>query len=163
MSRAFVKEEDGDQVADEQPELPVSEHKNFMTPRGLDDLRQRQQQLAIQQRQLKDTESIADKLTLGQIGRELRYVDVRISTAVIVTEKNLNKVCVGASVSIIDDNGDSYQFVIVGEDEADVNNNKISWVSPLAKALLGCEVGEEVTWCRPVGDLVVELVSISYE
>jgi transcription elongation GreA/GreB family factor len=53
-----------------------------------------------------------------------------------------------------------HPFTIVGEDEADVAQGKISWVSPLAKALLNARVGDVVTWRRPVGDKELQILSI---
>jgi transcription elongation GreA/GreB family factor len=50
----------------------------------------------------------------------------------------------------------------VGEDEADAAAGKISWVSPLARTLMGASVGDTVTWKRPAGDLELEIVSIRY-
>ena len=53
-------------------------------------------------------------------------------------------------------------FTIVGEDEADTEGGKVSWVSPLAGALRGARLGDSVTWKRPSGDLELEIVSIEY-
>ncbi len=53
-------------------------------------------------------------------------------------------------------------FAIVGEDEADAAAGKVSWVSPLARALLGSSVGDIVTWRRPTGDVELEIVAIDY-
>ena len=164
MSRAFVKEPDGDQVSDDQPEWPISEHTNFVTVYGLQQLQARRELRLKQQDVLNmDKDSMSSKVELAQIGRELRYLTARISTvkvAPIPQDKTIVKI--GASVNIIDDKSREYQFQIVGEDEADVKLGKISWVSPLASALLDRALGEEVLWKRPSGDLVVEIDKIHY-
>ena len=164
MSRAFVKEPDGDQVSDDQPEWPISEHTNYVTQRGLQQLQKRRESLTEQQDYLKaNKESMSSKTELAQIGRELRYLVSRIATAKVVPIPQDKKVVkIGALVGVIDENGTDYQFMIVGEDEADIKQGKISWISPLAKALLDSHLTDEVTWRRPNGDLIVEIVTIHY-
>jgi len=56
-----------------------------------------------------------------------------------------------------------HQFTIVGEDEADIDENKISWISPLARVLLGKKAGDTVQWKRPSGDLSVRIDEIVYQ
>jgi len=164
MSRAFVKEPDGDQVSDDQPEWPISEHTNFVTVYGLQQLQARRELRLKQQDVLNmDKDSMSSKVELAQIGRELRYLTARISTTkVVLIPQDKTIVKIGASVNIIDDESREYQFQIVGEDEADVKLGKISWVSPLASALLDRALAEEVLWKRPSGDLVVEIDKIHY-
>lgn len=165
MSRAFVKEADGDQVSDDQPEWPISPHTNFVTATGLQQLKDRREYL-LQKQALceKDKDALANKLDLLQIGRELRYLIARIASAKLVDISKLDSktVGIGATVSCLDDDDNAYQFTIVGEDEADIKLNKISWVSPLAKALLHKELGDTVTWKRPIGDLTIEITQIDY-
>lgn len=164
MSRAFVKEPDGDQVSDDQPELPISQHTNFVTPFGLQQLKTRRGDLTAQQDALKQNkDSMSSKTELAQIGRELRYLVSRISTAKVVhISQDKMIVKIGAFVCVVDEDNKEYQFTIVGEDEADIKQGKISWISPLAKALLDRALGDEVLWKRPSGDLFVEIVTIRY-
>jgi transcription elongation GreA/GreB family factor len=68
----------------------------------------------------------------------------------------------GADLTILDESGRAHCFSIVGDDEADVAAGKISWASPVARAMIGARVGEIVTWRRPAGDTDVEIVEISY-
>jgi transcription elongation GreA/GreB family factor len=68
----------------------------------------------------------------------------------------------GTVVTVEDENGDQHRFHIVGEDEADASINKVSYLSPLAKALIGHKVGENVLWKRPAGDLTLEIIDITY-
>ena len=68
----------------------------------------------------------------------------------------------GADVEIVDEDDKEHRFSIVGDDEADVTAGKISWASPLAKALMGAHVGDTVVWRRPAGEAQVEIVDITY-
>jgi len=68
----------------------------------------------------------------------------------------------GATVKAETDNGEVREFTIVGEDEADVATGKVSWLSPLAKALIGARKGDTVKWRRPAGDTDLEIVAIHY-
>jgi transcription elongation GreA/GreB family factor len=65
-------------------------------------------------------------------------------------------------VTTVDENDVKRQFEIVGEDEADPNKGKLSWVSPLALALKGAKTGDIVVWKRPAGDLELEIAAIEY-
>ena len=165
MSRAFTKEPEGDQVHDDQPELPISKHANYVTTNGLQQLKDTREALLKKKRALVgDEESMSTKIVLAQIERELRYYKVRIQRAIVVSTRRLDKdrVAIGATVTAIDENNKKYRFTIVGEDEAAIEEGKISWVSPLASVLMGKKMGDRVLWRRPVGDLSVEIVEITY-
>jgi len=165
MSRAFTKEPDGDQVQDDQPELRISQHPNYVTARGLQQLRDKRDSLLEKKRVLdNDEDNMSNKAALAQIERELRYYTARVNSAILV-DNNLqdkNIVAIRATVKIIDENNEVQQFTIVGEDEADIDENKISWISPLAKVLLGKKTGDTVLWKRPSGDLSVRIDEIIY-
>ena len=165
MSRAFVKEPDGDQVHDDQPELPISKHANYVTTNGLQQLKDKRNALLKKKGELGgDEDSMSTKIVLAQIERELRYYKARIQSAIVVSTRRLDKesVALGATVTAIDENNKTHRFTIVGEDEAVINEGKISWVSPLASVLMGKKIGDRVIWKRPVGDLSVEIVEIIY-
>jgi transcription elongation GreA/GreB family factor len=66
-------------------------------------------------------------------------------------------------VEVSDEDDRSRTFSIVGEDEADVASGKISWSSPLGKAMIGSKVGDTVIWRRPAGDTELEILGIRYE
>jgi transcription elongation GreA/GreB family factor len=68
----------------------------------------------------------------------------------------------GATVKMADEDGKEHRFTLVGDDEADVAAGRISWASPLAKAMIGAKVGDTVMWRRPVGDAEVEIAQITY-
>jgi transcription elongation GreA/GreB family factor len=101
---------------------------------------------------------------LAQVERDLRYYQGRIEKAVVVdlSKQPADEVHFGAIVEVEDENGERHTFTIVGEDEADVTKNRVSWVSPLARAMLGAKVGDTVTWQRPAGNLELEIVNIRY-
>lgn len=164
MSRAFVKEPDGDQVGDDQPEWPISSQTNFVTATGWQQLQDKRTVILAKQEQLNaDKTLMANKTALAQVGRELRYYTARIASAQIVqvpADKSLVKI--GASVTVIDEQDINHQFTIVGEDEAEIKLGKISWISPLATALLDRELDDVVTWRRPIGDVEVEISKIEY-
>jgi transcription elongation GreA/GreB family factor len=65
-------------------------------------------------------------------------------------------------VDVVDAAGARHEFAIVGEDEADAEHGKVSWVSPLARALIGAGVGDVVQWRRPAGEVALEIRAIRY-
>ena len=68
----------------------------------------------------------------------------------------------GASVKAEEETGKAHTFTIVGDDEADVAEGRVSWQSPLAKALMGARAGDTVTWNRPAGSTTLEVLEIRY-
>lgn len=163
MSQAFVREPDGDAVADDQPELPISPHPNYVTPGGLAQLKASLAGLLEKRRDL-DGDALVNKLHLSQIMREIRYYEARIKQAIRVdpAAQPTGEVAFGAAVTVEDEDGNSRTYRIVGEDEADPDQGKVSWVSPLAKALIDARAGDLVLWERPTGAVELEIISISY-
>lgn len=161
MSRAFVKETDDDN-ADELPERAPSPHTNYVTPAGLELLQQRVGELTAQKERLASDDDMAARQQLKQVNRDLRYYEERLNQAVLVQPDphGNGKVHFGAAVKVRDAQGQTECFSIVGEDEADAAQGKISWISPLAVALMDAEVGDIVTWKRPAGDKDMEVLSI---
>jgi transcription elongation factor GreB len=162
MSRAFVKE--NDDQATELPERPQSPHPNLVTAHGLDLLRQQETALEDQRARLLDDAQLLDKEQLLVVERDLRYVQERLVRAVVVDvqAQPQDSVDFGATVDTIDENDVKRHFQIVGEDEADPNAGKLSWVSPIALALKDAKVGDTVVWKRPAGDLQLEVTRIAY-
>ncbi len=163
MSRAFVKEPD--HAPDDQPDIPESRHPNYVTPRGLARLKEEFAALSADKDRLgADPEAPEDKLALAQIERKLRYLSHRIENAIPVdpAQQPSGEVAFGAVVRVSDPDGREREYAIVGEDEADAGQGKVSWVSPLARALIGAKAGQTVTWTRPAGDLELDIVSIRY-
>lgn len=162
MSRAFVKETDGDELDDGAPERPVSPHPNYVTPAGLVQLQAKVAELSAERQRLQGDESVGAKQQLRHVERELRYYDERVVSAIPVdpATQSGDRVHFGAAVDLEDEAGDALRYTIVGEDEADAAHGKISWVSPLAKALLNAEAGDTVTWKRPAGDKELHILAI---
>jgi transcription elongation factor GreB len=148
MSRAFVKEMEEMEQPLEPPELPPSTEPNYITPAGLAELRGR---LA--------------KAREDNNERDMRRLQGRISVAIPVSSETRprDRVEFGAHVELLDEDGREHRYQIVGEDEVDPENGRVSWRSPLAKALKRAKVGDSVIWERPAGDLELEVVSIRYD
>lgn len=163
MSRAFVKEGDGDENAGDLPELPISEHPNYVTPRGMALLRTRLDDAGRRLGEI-DAAAVGARLEAAHIERELRWLQARILGAItIAPERQPSElIAFGARVEVVDDDGREYRYRIVGEDEADPELGLISWVSPLARALHGARIGDSVVWKRPAGDLAIEVLAIDY-
>lgn len=164
MSRAFVKGDDSDLSGEEVPERPISPHPNYVTPLGLSQLRDKYEALIARHAQLKAAAEDFDKPKLTEIERDLRYFSQRLESAipVDVSSEPQDEVHFGATVKTEFAEGEVHEFTIVGEDEADVATGKVSWQSPLAKALIGARVGDTVRWRRPAGDTELEILQIRY-
>jgi len=163
MSRSFVKDAD-ESVGERLPDIPLSEHPNYVTPRGIALLRAR----LITARERRDalrasTDTLRQQRELAEVERELRWLNARVGSAIEVdlAQQPRDRVAFGALVTVDGDEGE-VRYRIVGEDEADVEHGLVSYVSPLAVALLGARLGEEVTWQRPAGDLIIEVTGIDY-
>ena len=107
---------------------------------------------------------IYGKRRLREIDKRLLFLRDRIEAAQVVDPKEVksDKVVFGATVKIEDEEGQTKTYQIVGEDELEPGKNKVSWKSPMAKALLGKKVGDEVEIQRPSGALVAEILEIKY-
>ena len=162
MSRAFIKEPDGDQVPEEIPERLQSPHTNYVTSSGLLQLQDRVRQLAGRRDKLLQAGDKADKKQLQYVLRDLRYYEERLRRAVPVDTANQpdDEVQFGATVDVQGPDGRFRVYTIVGEDEADATQGKISWVSPLARALIDGRVGDVVTWKRPAGEIELRIVRV---
>ncbi len=146
MSRAFVKDDsDGPE-----PRLqrPVSTLPNYVTPRGLELLR----------------ENLARAQAAGD-ARETSYLAERVDSAIVIdpSAHPQGMVEFGASVRAHDATGHELRVRIVGEDEADPLRGTISWESPIARALTDHRVGERVVVVRPAGPIEYTIDEIRYE
>ena len=166
MSRAFVNEERFEQAGGEElVERPISEHPNYVTPTGALELQTWEETLVAKLNSLKDAhDDTFAKDKVAEIERDLRYVRTRLDSIILVDPKTQSHdtVLFGATVEVEDEEGNRHAFHIVGEDEADATINKVSWVSPLAKSLIGHKVGDSVVWQRPAGNLNLEILDIHY-
>jgi transcription elongation GreA/GreB family factor len=165
VSRGFVKEDDLELAGTDLPERPISEHPNYVTPTGLAQLEAQVEALSAKHSALspqKEDPIISQQLAV--IERDLRYFEARLEQAILVEagQDEPTIVVFGTSVMVEDEEGNQHAFQIVGEDEADVNAYKVSYVSPLAKALIGHRAGETVKWVRPAGNVLLDIISITY-
>jgi transcription elongation factor GreB len=108
---------------------------------------------------------IYGKRKLREIDRRIRYLSKTLDGAVVVDNagKSHNRVFFGATVTIADESGDEREVTIVGVDELDVNDARVSWRSPLARALLKAKVGDTVTVRAPRGPEQLEIVALRYD
>jgi len=165
MSRAFVKENDLEHAGIDIPERPVSNEPNYVTPRGLnllnqaiDDLEKKRETLITK----KDDPMVKQKIAV--IERDMRYFAARIESAILTNpqEEDPSHVLFGAKVTMEDEEGKLLTFEIVGEDEANIHEDRVSYLSPLASALLGAAVGDEVVWEKPMGDSYLTIQKINH-
>jgi transcription elongation factor GreB len=166
MSRAFVKESDDDLVAGELPERPLPAHVNYVTTKGLELLQTRVRELSDRHEELKKQaeEDSEARQKLRETERDLRYFNAQLERATLVDTANQprDRVHFGAIVKIEDEEGHEQEFSIVGDDEADVAAGRISWASPLARAMIGAKIGDTVVWRRPAGEAEVYIVDVRY-
>jgi transcription elongation factor GreB len=164
MSRAFVKEPDEGAPVEGLPERQISDHPNYVTPTGLKQLEDKVGELETRRLGLLDDEDDLAREQLVYVDRDLRYYTARLESAVPVAmnRQPRRKVAFGAAVSVSQNGGETRTFTIVGEDEADLKVGKISYVSPLAEALIDARVGKTVLWRRPAGNIELTVEAIEY-
>ncbi len=166
MSRAFVKEPDGDNVPEELAERIHSDAPNYITPTGERSLRENLRLLGTDHEALsRKEEHLGKNGELQRLDRDIRYLKERLQRAIIVKPGPAphDYVIFGTSVSLLDESGVEHEFTIVGEDETDLDAGKISWTSPLGRNLLQRKIDDTITWKRPTGDLELEITAIFYK
>ena len=159
----------------------MSEEKFPMTPAGLAKLRSELKQIREHDRpeNVRDIEIAlghgdlrenaeyhAAKERQGQLDARMRYLESRIGMAQVIDPVTIkeSKVTFGATVTLTDlSNDQKVVYKIVGEDESDATAGKISLVAPIARAMLGKRVGDEVIVKLPKGDREYEVVKIEYK
>lgn len=159
MSVAFTKEGDAESVAADLPDRPISPHPNLVTAKGLADLEEAlaQARSAYAAARQAGAEVQGDRTAMARATRDLRYYSARRASAQLVpAPADHDKVRFGCAVTIDRDDGRRQTFRIVGEDEADPAAGAVSYVSPLARALMGKGVGEEAM----VAGVAAEIVAI---
>jgi transcription elongation factor GreB len=182
MSKAFTRETDApedDDALDDGPALP-SGQPNYMTPAGFQKLLDELRHLARVERP-KVVETVAwaagngdrsengdyiyGKKRLREIDRRVRFITKRLDSARIVdpaAQKTRDQVFFGATVTYANDDGKERTVTIVGIDEADLARGEVSWVSPIARALLKAREGDTVELRTPHGVETIEVVKIAY-
>lgn len=109
---------------------------------------------------------IYGKRRLREIDRRIRFLTKRMEAAEVIdpcARDTTDQVFFGATVTLADENGRESCYGIVGIDEADVSRGRISWISPLARALLKRRAGECIVFKSPGGDQELEIVSVEYK
>ena len=111
-----------------------------------------------------NAEYIYGKKRLRELDKRLRYLDSLLKDVQIIDPDLLkgNQVCVGSTVTVIDDSDKQKIYTIVGEGEADHKDRSISWKSPVAKALLGKKVGDTVFIEIPAGEVDLEILDLHF-
>lgn len=182
MSKAFTKETDADDDDVEptpSPSLPAG-GKNYITPQGYARLRTELLSLIDEERpKIVDTvhwaasngdrsengDYLYGKKRLREIDRRIRFLTKRLEIAEVVDPSlhaGSDQIFFGATVTYVDDEDARRTVTILGIDEADNGLQQISWISPVARALLKAREGDEITLRTPVGIRTLEILSVSY-
>ena len=182
MNKAFTRESDGnddDDAGDALPAIPAGT-KNYITPQGYARLREELLQLIDDERpkvvevvhwaasngdRSENGDYIYGKKRLREIDRRIRFLTKRLEIAE-VTDPSLHhgsdQVFFGATVSYSDEAGEERTITIKGIDEADHAKGEVSWISPIARALLKAREGEVVKLVTPAGAQEVEVLAVRY-
>ena len=182
MNKAFTKETDQDDEDQDAgaPPIPVG-LKNYITPAGFKRLKEEALNLLDKERpelvkvihwaasngdRSENADYIYGKRRLREIDRRIRFLTKRLDAALVVdpaAREETDQVFFGATVTLMHQDGSEKIYSIVGIDEADVGRGRISWISPLAKALIKAREGDAVTVRTPGGDESLEIVGIEYK
>lgn len=161
MSRAFVNEDNANAQADQPVERQVSAQPNYVTPAGLIQLQAKVAELQSLLGDLDAQGELGDKQREADLQRDLRYFSQRLQSAQVVPPaSSTEKVQIGSRVTFADEHGHEQTVHVVGEDQANATAGLINWGSPLGRALLGAQRGDEVLWQRPAGDQRIEIIRI---
>lgn len=153
---------------------------NYLTPAGAKKLQDELRQLAAVERpkvvqevadaaaqgdRSENAEYIYGKKRLREIDRRIRFLTKRLEAAVIVRpdEVREGEARFGATVEVEDENGARKVYTLVGPDESDPTSGRLSYKSPLGRALMKRKVGDVVTVHRPAGEIELEIIAIRYE
>ena len=166
MSRGFVKEDDQEEV----PIVPQRAYlpegvTNFVTRAGMDQLLAEKEMLIHEKDNLSSTNENENRIALNYINAKLQLLNNRIVEAKVIDlkEQPQNEIRFGALVTLkTEATGNIQIFQIVGVDEADIAKGKISFLSPLTKALINKKVGDKITLKRDREDIVLEIMDIAY-
>ena len=183
MSKAFTRESDGDEdddLPEESGGLPLSA-KNYMTPAGFARMREELDLLLRKERpdvvkvvtwaasngdRSENGDYIYGKKRLREIDRRVRYLSKRLANAEVVDpakRSRTEQVFFGATVTYANGRGEERTITIVGVDEVALDKGHVSWISPIAKALLKAEEGDTVKMRTPQGVEEIEIVSVTYD
>lgn len=184
MSKAFTKESDGGDDGDDDgfddAEVLPAHQKNYMTPSGFAQLQAELRLLLYTDRpkiveivswaagngdRSENGDYIYGKRRLREIDRRVRYISKRLESAEVVEperQQHLQQVFFGATVTYARADDSEHTVTLVGVDELNIEQGKISWVSPLAKVLLKAKVGDVVELRTVAGSEPIEVLAIRY-
>ncbi|KXW55880.1 transcription elongation factor GreB [Ferrovum sp. PN-J185] len=176
----FVKEPDHDDDEELNPSTLPTKGPNYITPEGFERLKNEMEWL-IREERPKVVETVAwaasngdrsengdyiyGKRRLREIDRRLRFITKRLEIAQVVDPQlqlGNDQIFFGAYVLIADEQGIEQRFQIVGIDETNPSQGKISWISPIAKALLKAREGDRVSFMSPSGRREIDILEVSY-
>lgn len=170
MSKAFTRDEnEGPDIPDIVPTASVLAPgtKNYITPGGAERLRAELQKLVeVTRPELTESREDPDaKRQLARVDQRIRQLEESLQSAQIVEpgDEARDVVRFGASVTVRESDGEETTYRIVGVDETDADNNWVSWMSPIARALLNHRSGERTRFKFPSGEQVLEIIKIGYE
>jgi transcription elongation factor GreB len=182
MNKAFVRESEGEDEEDLPPTLTLpSGTRNYITPGGHARLKAELEHLIKRERphvveivawaasngdRSENGDYIYGKRRLREIDRRIRFLTKRLDIAEVVDplrQGDNDRVFFGARVTVVDDEGSENTYTIVGIDEADVVRGRISWISPLARALIKSREGDTVRFQSPAGVREIDILEVKYE
>jgi len=183
MSKAFTKDTDDGDEEDPRADTEATSStpfRNYITPAGYKRVNDEITRLwTVDRPKLVETitwaasngdrsengDYIYGKRRLREIDRRLRFLSKRLDSAVVVDNagKNHERVFFGATVTVLEEAGSERTVSIVGMDELDLEKGRVTWISPIAKALLGTVVGDVVSFETPRGVSELEVVEIRYD
>jgi len=182
MNKAFTRETDGDEDDEQEspaPALPAGT-KNYITPAGFKRLKDEALHLLDKERpelvkvvqwaasngdRSENADYIYGKRRLREIDRRIRFLTRRLDKAEVVdpvSREQTDQVFFGATVTVADAAGSEKTYCIMGIDEADASRGRISWISPLARALIKAREGDTVVVRTPGGDEALDILAVRY-
>lgn len=181
MSKAFTKETDSEGDEPDEPDALPAHLRNYMTPAGFKALQEELRRLLRDERpkvvevvawavgngdRSENGDYIYGKKRLREIDRRVRYLNKRLESAIMVDpqqQQGIEQIFFGATVTYARGDDTEHTVKLVGIDEADLSQGKISWISPVARALMKAHVGNAVEVRTPAGMETIEVLSIRYE
>lgn len=167
MSKAFVKEDTQEEPLFVPARAPLPEGTpNYVTPRGQALLLAEREELLAQREQL---EALRDdnerRQRLNAMTQRIADLDARLASATVVTlgDQDSSAVRFGATVTVLTEAGEERRYQIVGVDEANAAEGRVSFLAPIARALLGRQLDDEVRLETARGTEVLEITAIDYD
>jgi len=166
MSRGFVKEDDQEEIPIVPPRAHLPEGvTNYVTPTGMEKLLAEREMLISKREKLDGTNENEKRIAINHSNAVLLLLNNRINSATVINlaEQPADEVRFGALVTLkVDKEKELKEYQIVGVDEADISQNKISFISPMARILVNKKVGETAVLKLVNGDKVFEVMAINY-